>query len=189
MKIEGNLTVKKDEFTDYNDLTEVTGYIYLNEGTKLDAPKLETVGGYIRLDQDANLILPSLETIGKYTYLSPGVTLSVPKLESIGGNIYLKQGAKIITPENININKHGAISLYELNLSLALFMKGLMLVDGILSKIISEKVFNGINIIKVINVGDIEESYIAQDGDVFAHGKTIREAIEDLKYKFKIRGE
>lgn len=54
-----------------------------------------------------------------------------------------------------------------------------IIVDNILSKIISHKD----NIYKVINYGEKKESYIIQDEDLFAHGDTIKEAKEDLKYK------
>jgi len=54
-----------------------------------------------------------------------------------------------------------------------------IIADGILSKVINKKG----NVYKVINRGDKEESYIVTNGTDFAHGRTIKEAKDDLMYK------
>jgi hypothetical protein len=54
-----------------------------------------------------------------------------------------------------------------------------VIIDGILSKVISRKA----NVLKVINHGQTEQSYIVFDGDIAAHGDTIKEARESLLYK------
>lgn len=51
--------------------------------------------------------------------------------------------------------------------------------DGIVSKIVSQKE----NVFKVINYGETKESYIIKEGEYYAHGKTLKEAKEDLIYK------
>ena len=51
--------------------------------------------------------------------------------------------------------------------------------DNVLSKIIAKKG----NVYKVVNDGEIEESYVVTDGQNFAHGKTIRDAKNDLIFK------
>ena len=54
-----------------------------------------------------------------------------------------------------------------------------IIVDGILSKIISRKA----NILKVINHGQENESFIVSNGTEYSHGSTIKEAKVDLIYK------
>ena len=55
--------------------------------------------------------------------------------------------------------------------------------DGILSKIIAKKG----NLYKVMNHGEIEDSYVVTDGENFAHGKTIKAAKNDLIFKISNR--
>ena len=54
-----------------------------------------------------------------------------------------------------------------------------IIADGILSKIISRKG----DVYKVINYGESEVSWLIKDGDVSAHGSTLKEARESLVYK------
>ena len=49
--------------------------------------------------------------------------------------------------------------------------------DDILSEYTNKKVVNGLEVYK------IEDGYIIKDGDISAHGKTIKKCKEDLKYK------
>ena len=60
--------------------------------------------------------------------------------------------------------------------------------DGIWTIELSKKVRDGITIIKAINMNDlydteIKEMYITIEGELSAHGYTLREAIDDLTYK------
>jgi hypothetical protein len=54
-----------------------------------------------------------------------------------------------------------------------------IIADGILSRIISQKA----NVYKIINHGQTEQSYLIKEGDVYSHGKTLREARDSLVYK------
>ncbi len=56
-------------------------------------------------------------------------------------------------------------------------------IDGIVSRVIKSKG----NVLKVINEGETEESYIVTDGQRYAHGKTLKEAKESLIYKISDR--
>ena len=58
-----------------------------------------------------------------------------------------------------------------------------IIVDGILSKVISHKG----NVYKVINHGEKKQSFIVQKGNLYSHGETLKEAKEGLKYKFEKR--
>ena len=58
-----------------------------------------------------------------------------------------------------------------------------IIIDGILSKVISRKG----NVIKVINHEEDKQTYIVSDGDKHAHGKTLKEARDSLIYKLSNR--
>lgn len=58
-----------------------------------------------------------------------------------------------------------------------------IIADGILSEILNKKG----NIFKIRNHGVTEVSYIIQDGDIYSHGATIKEAKENLIYKISNR--
>ena len=58
-----------------------------------------------------------------------------------------------------------------------------IIVDDILSRVISRKG----NILKVKNYNETKESYIIQDGDLYSHGETIKEAKGSLVYKISSR--
>lgn len=60
--------------------------------------------------------------------------------------------------------------------------------DGLYTVEIGKKVRDGITIIKSIDIDDlyykeVEEMYVAVEGELSAHGYTLREAIEDLTLK------
>jgi len=56
-------------------------------------------------------------------------------------------------------------------------------VDGIVSKILSKKG----NVLKVVNEGEVQESYIVSNGALYAHGNSIKEAKASLIYKISDR--
>ena len=60
--------------------------------------------------------------------------------------------------------------------------------DGIKIKKISEKKKDNMIIIKGTEMDDNEEMYLVKEGELSAHGKTLREAIEDLTFK-KMKSE
>lgn len=58
-----------------------------------------------------------------------------------------------------------------------------IIADGILSEVIEHKG----NVYKVKNYGKDNISYLVQDGDVYSHGRTLKEAKESLIYKLSNR--
>ena len=56
-------------------------------------------------------------------------------------------------------------------------------IDGIISIVINKHK----NVYKVQNLGSNRESYIVQDGDIYSHGDTIKEAKDGLLYKISNR--
>lgn len=55
--------------------------------------------------------------------------------------------------------------------------------DGIKTIKISDKKIDNMSIIKAIDYNSDEKIYIVKEGDLTAHGETIREAYKDLQYK------
>jgi len=58
-----------------------------------------------------------------------------------------------------------------------------IIADGILSRVISQKG----NIYKVINHGQTKQSYLIKEGNIYSHGKTLKEATDSLIYKIGSR--
>ena len=58
-----------------------------------------------------------------------------------------------------------------------------IIIDGIVSEVLSHKG----NIYKVKNLGEEEVSYIVQDGDIYSHGDTLKQAKDSLIYKISNR--
>jgi len=58
-----------------------------------------------------------------------------------------------------------------------------IIADGILSKVVKKRG----NVYHVINHGEEQVSYLIQDGEIYSHGATLKEAKESLKYKISDR--
>ena len=65
--------------------------------------------------------------------------------------------------------------------------RGYIYADGITKKLKSRKKIKEIEIFECEEFLDKTPSYVVKKGDTFSHGKTIKEAVEDLKYKISNR--
>ena len=62
--------------------------------------------------------------------------------------------------------------------------RGYVFADGILQKLISRKSADGTDIFKVRKLGTKKKSFVVRnEGGLFSHGDSVREAINDLQYK------
>jgi len=203
----GDLIIKKGDNTDYSQLTTVEGYISIYDGASLDAPNITTVEGYIHISDGGSLDAPNLkETV--YISIHEGGSLDAPNLtevESIsihdGGSfaalnlketvyISISNGGSLDAPNLTTVSE--SISIYEGGSLDADVLKGLKYeaVDGSLFVIESERtvkgilVYSGYNVPKITNGKLIkEECFVAKSKGFNAHGKTIKKAIEDVKFK------
>jgi hypothetical protein len=184
-------------------LTTVGGYLSVSGSAKLDAPLLTTVGGSLSVDGSAKLDAPLLTTVGGYLYVSGSAKLDA--LTTVGGYLSVSGSAKLdaplLTTVGVYLNVYGsaklpkdiksnvakASTICKRKLATSLKKRGLVLVDGILSWLISKKKLGTVVTMKVRMVGKLEVSYIVQRGDTFSHGKTIKEARDSLKYKISNR--
>jgi hypothetical protein len=90
-------------------------------------------------------------------------------------------------PENIKSNVASAPAKCKKILDLSFKKHKQILADGILSFIVSKKKIGAIITFKVRIVGKLEVSFIVQKGNIFSHGKTIKEAKDSFKYKIGTR--
>ena len=168
MKMQGNLTIIKENQDNYKELTEVSGSIYFRENATLSAPKLTEVSGGIYVEENATLSAPKL-TMSGWISIRENATLSAPKLTTVG-EIYVYENATL----NIDLLK----GLKQRSVDRSLFI------------IESEKEVKGIQVYKGYNVNKItrgelikDNCYVAEKDNFTAHGKTIKKAIEDLNFK------
>ena len=164
----GDLIIKKGDNTDYSHLTTVTGHIYIYEGGSLDAPNLKE-SGYIDIYEGGSFDAPNLKETASI-YISEGVSFAAPNLTTVTGDIDIYEGGSLDAD----------------------VLKGLKYeaIDGCLFVIESERtvrgilVYSGYNVLKITN-GELikEECFVAKSKGFNAHGKTIKKAIEDVKFK------
>jgi hypothetical protein len=204
MKHEGNLIIGKGDVTDYSLLKEVTGYLSINSDAKL--PNLTTVGGSLYISSDAKLPnlttvggslsihsdakLPNLTTVGSYLSINSDAKLDAPNLTTVGSSLNINSDAKLDAP---NLTTVGGSLYISSDAKLdALFLKDLKWksVDGYLFVIESTKVKGDTTIYKGYNIKNVkdnvitkDECYVAEQGVYYAHGKTIKKAVEDVNFK------
>ena len=63
MKHVGNLEITTENASQYENLTEVTGWLYIREGATLTAPALTKIGG-LDIREGATLTAPALTKVG-----------------------------------------------------------------------------------------------------------------------------
>ena len=163
-KHDGDLVVTRDMEVDFE---EITGLLRIEEGVKFAANKLKKVGGYL--------------------YIYSQATLDAPKLETVGGDLSINSQATLDAPKLVNKNDKTAKATCAAALAVSFKKKGLIKVDGILSWLISKKRAAQLIVFKVRIVGKLNVSFVVQRGEIFSHGKTVKQATESLRYKLSDR--
>ena len=111
---QGDLTITRANAKACEDITEVTGYLYIRADASL--PVLTTVGGSLDISADASL--PVLTTVGGSLDISADASL--PVLTTVGGYLYIsaeKLDAPNIDTLHSNKGRLLAVSQYGLWLS------------------------------------------------------------------------
>jgi len=104
-KYQGNLIIEKNDKTNYSDLEEVTGDLYIYSSVTL--PKLTSVGGHLYIS--SSVTLPKLTSVGGDFYISSSVTL--PKLTSVGGHLSIYSSVTFKAPKLTSVGGH--LSIYS----------------------------------------------------------------------------
>jgi acyl-[acyl carrier protein]--UDP-N-acetylglucosamine O-acyltransferase len=204
MKHEGDLIIKKADSNDYSQITSVGGSLSIHSDVKLPnltsvggslhiysdvkLPNLTSVGGNLHIHSNAKLDVPNLTSVGGNLHINSNVKL--PNLTSVGGSLYIYSDAKLDVPNLTSVG--GSLSIYSDAKLDAPFLKNLKWksIDGCLFVIESTKVKGDTTIYKGYNCKNVkdnvitkDECYVAKQGTFYAHGKTIKKAVEDLQFK------
>ena len=143
----------------------IEGNLEIKKGNKNDYSQVEKITGDLYIDFNAKL----------------------EALQSVGGDLYIDSNAKLEAP-NAKFNVKGTRKL-TLEFNFNCFLKlGLLFADGILAKILTKHTNkNGTNVYKIQIIGQLKTSYCIESNGKFAHADTIKQAKEDLKFKFANR--
>ncbi len=144
------------------------GDLIIRKGDVTDYSLLKEVGDYLSINSDVKLDAPNLTTVGGSLYINSDAKL--PNLTTVGGSLYINSDVKLDAP----------------------FLKDLKWksIDGYLFVIESTKVKGDTTIYKGYNIQNVkdnvitkDECYVAEQGVYYAHGKTIKKAVEDVNFK------
>ncbi len=89
-------------------------------------------------------------------------------------------------PRNLDVNDNtvNVIDVSKLNIDFNTWLdRGIVCADGIKKELLQTKKLKDITIYKVKEFPR-GHSFVAQKGDIFSHGETLKQAVEDLQYKF-----
>ena len=180
----GNLIINAGDETDYSQLTTVGSYLSINSNCKLS--NLTTVGRDLSIYSKCDL--PNLTTVGGDLYIYCNSDVKAPNLTTVGGYLYINSKCDLpnltTVGRDLSINSNCDFK--------ALFLEGLKWksVDGSLFVIESSHTKEDITIHKGYNIKSVsnniitrETCYVAESGEYYAHGDTMRKAVEDLNFK------
>jgi len=144
------------------------GDLIIKKGDNTDYSQLTEVTGYLSIYSNAKL--NNLTTVGGNLSIYSNAKLEANNLTTVGGGLYIYSNAKL-----------------EANFLTGLKWKS---VDRNLFIIESTKpkgdiiIYKGYNVIGVKdNVIQREDCYVAESGKFYAHGKSMKKAVEDLQFK------
>jgi hypothetical protein len=138
----------------------------------LKAEKLQTVGGNLYIYSNAELKAENLQTVGGNLYIYSNTELKAPKL---------KQNQK---PTKAHFN---AIKKAKLHAAKNCERQGYLLADGILQRIVSKKKTTALTVYKTKHLVLDDVNYVVFNGEHFSHGKTLKQAKDDLMFKLTKR--
>ena len=160
------------------------GSLYLghNQLTSVTFPEGMTIGGslYLGHNQLTSVTFPEGMTIGGYLDLEHNQLTSVtfPEGMTIGGSLYL--GHNQLTSPVVPPQTKEAPSVLHWKWR----DKHYISADGIFQQVVSHRG----NVYRVKNIGAKDVTYLVTDGNGrWSHGKTLKEAREDLIYKISDR--
>ena len=77
--IKGNLEIKQGDTTDYSDLEEITGDLFIYSSADLKAPNIKSVGGYLFIYSSADLKAPNLKSVGGDLFINSKISIDLAK--------------------------------------------------------------------------------------------------------------
>ena len=106
------------------------------------------------------------------------------------GSVYLR--SLTVLPENVKFNNKGYVYLDSLN-NTEVYYRGqkfiIRTIDGYPMLCNSFKNFQGVKVTKAFffkggELKDLKECFIAEKDDLYAHGETLKKAVDDLNFKY-----
>jgi hypothetical protein len=178
--------------------TEIHGYLDLRDADdKTSFPNLEVAGSFDAAGVKLQNPCPKLKVLG-YSLFADGATLTLPELRVMDGDFFAQGKSKLSCP---NLKMIGGMVYGDIDRSTAFpalkhenaspsvfrqafFDLGYLYADCILSEIIAHRG----NVYRVRIIGHETTSYVVTDGQGnYSHGKTLREAKADLRFKITKR--
>ncbi len=183
------LTIKKA-----NELMKDNGSTLYLSGTQITSlPENLTVGSTLYLSGTQITSLPENLTVGGTLYLSGTQITSLPENLTVGGSLYLRDTQITSLPENLTVG--GSLDLSGTQITNKVYKRlsqgdyvknNYIYADGVLTHIKKEKKSSGYT----FYVGKIKGRNVVFDGKNYAHCKTFKDGIIDLKFKeAKNRGQ
>lgn len=183
IKTQAELDALPDSFNEYtvieirsdpNTFIKVTKACESSRVEALDSSRVEAWGSssVVAYDFVTTHILSSLVALTLFNYSIASVRGFKPKTKIIRKH---KTTTIIETPEIIERSFSEWIK------------QGYVNADGINKKLISKKKIGNIEVFEVEEFLDRSSSFVVKKGNVFSHGKTIKEAKDSLKYKISSR--
>jgi len=164
----------------------VGGSLYLRGAQIKTLPDNLTVGGWLDLSGAQIKTLPDNLTVGGTLYLHGTQIETLPDNLTVGGSLDLS-GTQIKTlPDNLTVG--GFIFSSNLDTNKAKRLKHGVVTD---KYVYADNILTHIKTIKKINDFTLYispyKTAVARKGNTFAHGDSIREAIQDLTFKLAKR--
>jgi hypothetical protein len=184
-KVVSHYTREGDAFTVRHDL-------YLSSLTTLPEGVTLSAGGYLYLSSLTTLPEGVTLSAGGSLYLSSLTTLPEGVTLSAGG--YLDLSSLTTLPEGVTLSAGGYLDLSSLTTEEQTYQgKAIRLrtIDGYTMRLISKRKIGPVTLWSAQHFkGDPKtdkRSFVAQDGETYAHGDTAESALRDLRFKIASR--
>ena len=165
----------------------VGGSLDLRSVTSIPSGFNPTVGGYLDLSSATSIPSGFNPTVGGSLYLSSATSIPSGFNPTVGGNLDLRSVTSI--PSGFNPTVGGGLywdngkskHIGKKDAKLLTWDNGkYVMADGIFTEVVSKKG----NVYRVKRIHDKKEFYLVTDGKgFFAHGDTLKKAMEDLRFK------
>jgi len=178
-------------------LEAIGGDCYIYAGGSLIADALEAIGGYCYISAGGSLRADTLKAIGGDCHIYAGGSLRADTLKAIGGNCSISANASLPALKAIGgycaISAGGSLKAdTKNNTGIAPVQKvmsdlGYLFADGILTRKVSKRKSGRVTVHKTRSPTSDKLIYVAQRGELYSHGDTVKQAVHDLRYKLADR--
>ncbi|MDD5293736.1 MAG: hypothetical protein PHW40_05440, partial [Candidatus Izemoplasmatales bacterium] len=181
LTVGGSLDLSNTKITSLPDNLTVDGLLDLNNTTITSLPDNLTVDGSLYLRNTKITSLPDNLTVGGSLYLRYTKITSLPDNLTVGGSLYLRYTQITSLPDDLLV---GNMIYSDLGLQAKKIIHGTVTDKWVFA----DDILTHIKVVKKIGdmtvyVTPYKAVVVTKDGKTFAHGNTIREAVQDLRFK------